>query len=292
VNAADELAPWRRALRRFMANRAAVAGAVIVLLVIGGALVGPALDAHGPLHKDVAHGLTELGAPLPPSAEFPLGTDALGRCVLARVLDGARVSLEVGIVATLIALVIGVGVGLVAGYSGGATDAALMRLVDLILAFPFLLLVIALAAIFRDSGMTAVLVVLGIVGWTTMGRVIRAKVLAIRETEYVQGARAVGSATPRVLLRHILPNVMGPIVVLATISVAQMILAESTLTYLGLGAPPPQPTWGRMLSEGVPWVGGAPWLVFVPGVAVLLTVLGFNLLGEGLRDALDPKDRR
>ncbi len=288
----NELAPWRRALSRFVANRAAIVGGAIVVAVFLATLVGPLVDAHEPLAKDMAHGVSPLGAPLPPSAEYPLGTDALGRCVLARVLTGARISLEVGMLATLIALVIGVAVGLVAGYAGGLVDTVLMRLIDLILAFPFLLLVIALAAIFRDAGLAAVLVVLGIVGWTTMARVIRAKTLSIREMDYVQGARAVGSGPARILGRHILPNVLGPVVVLATISVAQMILAESTLTYLGLGAPPPTPTWGRMISEGVPYVVGAPWLVMAPGVAILLTVLGFNLLGEGLRDALDPRDRR
>lgn len=281
-----------RALRRFLENRAAAVGAVIVLITLVAALAAPWLDQHPPVGKNVAGGLTALGAPLPPSAEFPLGTDQLGRCVAARVIHGTRVSLAVGVVATVFALLIGVLIGLVAGYAGGLTDAALMRLVDLVLAFPFMLLVIALAAIFRESGMTAVLVVLGVVGWTGMARVIRAKVLAIRELDYVQGARAVGAGVARVLFRHILPNVVGPIVVLATISVAQMILAEATLSYLGLGAPPPTPTWGRMLSEGQPYLVGAPWLVIAPGVAVLVTVLGFNLLGEGLRDALDPKERR
>ncbi len=169
-----------------------------------------------------------------------------------------------------------------------------MRLVDLVLAFPFLLLVIAIAALLRESGagLGAVFLVLGIVGWTTVARVIRGKVLTLREMDFVQGARAVGASPVRIVFRHILPNVLGPAMVLATISVAQMILAESTLSYLGLGAPPPIPTWGRMLSEGQSFMRGSPWLVTAPGVAILITVLGFNLLGEGLRDAFDPKDKQ
>lgn len=286
--------PRSRALRRFLQNRAAAVGAALVAVVILGALAAPLLDAHPPNGKNVAGGLTELGAPRPPSGEFPLGTDSMGRCVSSRLLHGARASLAVGAAATLIALLIGVLVGLSAGFAGGLADTLLMRLVDLLLAFPFLLLVLALAAVLRGSGggTGAILVVLGVVGWTTMARVIRAKVLVLRETDFVQAARAVGAGRLRIVFRHILPNVAGPAVVLATLSVAQMILAESTLSYLGLGAPPPEPTWGRMLVEGQQVLRGAPWLVTAPGVAILVTVLGFNLLGEGLRDALDPKERR
>jgi ABC-type dipeptide/oligopeptide/nickel transport system permease subunit len=279
------------AARRFARNRLALAGAAIVVVIAAGAALAPVLDSHPPIGKDVAEGLGELGEPLPPSQAFPLGTDSLGRCEASRVLHGARVSLEVGLLATLIALVIGVTVGLVAGYAGGLTDALLMRLVDLILAFPFLLLVIAVTAVVKESGAGSALLVLGLVGWTTMARVIRAKTLALRESEFVQAARATGLSAARILVRHILPNVVGPAVVLATLSVAQMILAESTLSFLGLGAPPPTATWGRMLAEGQSYLVGAPWMAIVPGVAVFLTVLGFNLLGEGLRDALDPKDR-
>jgi ABC-type dipeptide/oligopeptide/nickel transport system permease subunit len=283
-----------RAWTRFRKNKAALFGGVLVMFVLGGALVAPLLDVHDPLRKNVSGGLSPLGAPKPPSAEFPLGTDVMGRCVSARLFAGARISLEVGIAATLLSLTIGTLVGLIAGYAGGMTDTLLMRLVDLILAFPFLLLVIALAAILRSTGagIGVVLLVLGLVGWTTTARVIRGKVLSLRETDFVQAARAVGASRARIVLGHILPNVLGPALVLGTISVAQMILAESTLSYLGLGAPPPTPTWGRMLSEGQPFMRGAPWLITAPGVAILLTVLGFNLFGEGLRDAFDPKDKR
>jgi peptide/nickel transport system permease protein len=282
-----------RAWARFRRNRGALVGLVLVGIVVVMTFLAPLLDQHTPYGKNIKTGLSELGAPQPPSAEFPLGTDHLGRCNASRVLHGAKISLLVGFAATLLALVIGTLIGLIAGYVGGAADTALMRLVDLVLAFPFLLLVIALAAVLRESGagLGAVLIVLGVVGWTTAARVIRGKVLVLREMDFVQGARAVGATRMRIVLRHILPNVAGPSIVLATISVAQMIIAESTLSYLGLGAPPPTPTWGRMLSEGQVYMRGAPWLVIVPGVAILVTVLGFNLLGEGLRDAFDPRDK-
>lgn len=283
-----------RALTRFSRNRPALAGAVLVLILAIAALMASGLDRHTPYGKNSSTGLTELGAPKPPSGEFPLGTDMLGRCVAARLYHGARLSLQVALLATLIAALLGVVAGLAAGFLGGGVDAALMRIVDLILAFPFLLLSIALAAALRGSGAagtTTVLCVLGIVGWTSMARVVRGKVLTLREMEFVQAARALGAPAHRVLARHILPNVVGPVVVMTTISVAQMILAESTLSYLGLGAAPPEPSWGRMLYEGQPYLRGAPWLVFAPGAAVLVAVLGFNLLGDGLRDALDPKER-
>jgi ABC-type dipeptide/oligopeptide/nickel transport system permease subunit len=283
----------KAALARFAANRGAIAGAVLVVLVVVAALGAPLIAWHDPDHKDVVHGLTSLGAPRPPSMDFPLGTDFLGRCVASRVLYGARVSLVAALLATLMATLVGTAVGLWAGYRGGLTDALCMRLVDLILSFPFLLLVIALAAIWRDAGLGAVLLVLGGISWTQVARVVRAKALALRESEFVQGARAVGASGPRVVARHILPNVVGPVVVMATVTVAQMIIAESTLAFLGFGMQPPTATWGRMLADGTTYLtGGAPWMALAPGFAVLFTVLGFNLLGDGLRDALDPREKR
>jgi peptide/nickel transport system permease protein len=281
-----------RALARFLKSKRGVAGAILVGIVTLVALLAPVLDAHPPDGKNVKTGLSELGEPLAPSAEYPLGTDVLGRCNAARLVHGARISLTVGILATVIALVIGMMVGLVAGYARGTTDSLLMRFVDLVLAFPFLLLVIAVAAALQGGAeqTTTVALVLGLVGWTTMARVVRGKTLTLRELPFVEAARAVGAGHVRVLARHIAINMTGTIAVLATISIAQMILAESVLSYLGLGAPPPAATWGRMLSEGQPYLKGAPWLVFAPGAAILLTVLGFNLLGEGLRDAFDPTD--
>jgi peptide/nickel transport system permease protein len=193
-------------------------------------------------------------------------------------------------------LTIGVGVGLLAGYAGGWVDAALMRLVDLVLSIPFLLLAILLASLLRQreigSSSAPVFITLGIVGWTTMARVVRGKVLSLRELDFVHAARALGAGPGRILRRHLLPNVFGVVIVLATLGFAQNILAESVLSYLGLGPPPPSPTWGRMLYEGQPYYRTAPWLFLAPGTAILLTVISFNLLGEGLRDALDPHGDR
>ena len=284
-----------RAWRRFAKNRGALVGAALVGLILFVAVAASLLSPHDPFTQDFDRGLTSLGAPVGPSAEHVLGTDSLGRSVWSRLAHGARISLAIGAAATLLALVVGVGIGATAGFYGGWIDTVLMRFVDLMLSFPFMLFAIALAAVLRAAsiggGITVVFLVLGLVGWTTMARVVRGKVLTLREAEFVQAARAVGASNGRILVRHIVPNLVGPVIVLATISVAQMILAESTLSYLNLGAAPPTPSWGRMLDEGQTYYRSAPWLILAPGLAVLVTVLGFNLFGEGLRDALDPKDR-
>jgi peptide/nickel transport system permease protein len=283
------------AWRRFVANRGAIVGAVMVLAILALAILGPWI-AGDPLRPDIDHGLTRLGAPLPPRAGAWLGSDQVGRDVWARIAGGASLSLEVATMATAIALALGLAVGLVAGYAGGLVDKVLMRGVDLVLAFPFLLLALLLAALLREAELASanapVFITLGVVSWTTMARVIRAKVLTLREQEFVQAARAVGARPLRILVRHILANVTGVVIVLVTLTFAQMILAESVLSYVGLGPPPPAPTWGRMLAEGQAYYRTAPWLIVAPGVAILVAVVGFNLLGEGLRDALDPRDRR
>jgi ABC-type dipeptide/oligopeptide/nickel transport system permease subunit len=266
---------------------------VVGLLVL--AIVVPWLVAD-PLALDVDHGLSAMGAPLSPSAHALLGTDHLGRDVLARIVAGTGTSLSIAAVSTAIALAIGLSVGLVAGYAGGWLDNALMRLVDLVLSFPFLLLAILLAALLREanlaSGSAPVFITLGIVGWTTMARVIRGKAMTIVRSEHVTAARALGARPLRIITRHILPNVAGVVVVVTALGFAQNLLAESVLSYLGLGPPPPTPTWGRMLYEGRVYYRTAPWLVAAPGMAILLAVVAFNLLGEGLRDAFDPKERR
>ena len=284
-----------RARGRFLANRGAVVGAAIVVVLLIVAVVGPLLAAD-PLARDIDHGLSTVGAPLPPSGHAWLGTDHLGRDVWARLVTGAGTSLTIASVATLIALAIGLGIGLVAGYAGGWVDNALMRLVDLVLSFPFLLLAILLAALMREAGFASsnapVFITLGIVGWTTMARVIRGKALSLARSEHVTAARAIGASPARIVLRHILPNVAGVVIVVTALGFAQNLLAESVLSYLGLGPPPPAPTWGRMLYEGRVYYRTAPWLVIAPGIAILLAVVSFNLLGEGLRDVFDPKERR
>jgi ABC-type dipeptide/oligopeptide/nickel transport system permease subunit len=273
-----------------------VVGALLICSLLAIAVFRPWLAAKDPTARDIDHGLTLAGAPLPPSADAPLGTDHLGRDVWARVATGAGSSLELAALATLISLVIGLLVGLVAGYAGGWLDNALMRLVDLVLAFPFLLLAILLAALLREAELASsnapVVLTLGIVGWTTMARVIRGKAMVVARSDMTTAARAIGASPARIVLRHVLPNVSGVVIVVTVLGFAQNLMAEAVLSYLGLGPPPPAATWGRMLYEGRVYYRTAPWLVIVPGVAILLAVIAFNLVGEGLRDALAAEDER
>ncbi|NVB80209.1 MAG: ABC transporter permease [Kofleriaceae bacterium] len=284
------------AVRRFLAHRGAVAGVVLVLAVAALAILGPVIASHDPIARDMDRGLSELGAPLGPSADALLGTDQLGRDVWARVLAGATTSLQIAALATLVSLAIGLSLGLAAGYAGGRTDNVLMRFVDLVLAFPYLLLAILLAALLRESELGAssapVVLTLGLVGWTTMARVIRGKVLSLSRSEYVLAARALGASPLRIVVHHIVPNIAGLVIVVTALGFAQNLLAEAALSYVGLGPPPPTPTWGRMLYEGRAYYRSAPWLTIAPGAAILLAVVAFNILGEGLRDYLDPRGRR
>jgi peptide/nickel transport system permease protein len=259
-------------------------------------LLAPALSAKDPLASNVEHGLSVLGAPLPPSSDAVLGTDQLGRDVWARIVAGAATSLSIAALATLIALAIGLTVGLVAGYAGGGLDSALMRLVDLVLSFPFLLLAILLAALLRDAGLASatapVFVTLGVVGWTTTARLIRGKTQVLARSDMITAARAIGASPARIIVRHLLPNVAGLVIAVTALGFAQNLLAEAVLSYVGLGPPPPAPSWGRMLYEGRAYYRIAPHLVLAPGLAIVLAVVGFNLLGDGLRDAVDAEDRR
>lgn len=270
-------------------------GASIVLVLAVLAVLAPLLASHDPLLSDVEHGLSPLGAPLSPSATSFLGTDQLGRDVWARVLAGASASLSIAGVATAIAMLIGTAIGLAAGYLGGALDSALMRLVDLVLAFPFMLLAILLAALFREADLVSshapVFLTLGMLGWTTTARMIRGKARVLAQSGHIVAARALGASPLRIALRHVLPNVGGLVLVVTALGFAQNLLAESVLSYVGLGPMQPAPSWGRMLYEGRAYYRTAPHLVLVPGAAILLAVVGFNLLGEGLRDVLAREDR-
>jgi peptide/nickel transport system permease protein len=280
----------------FVAHRGALVGAVIVAALVAIALLAPVLSAKDPLASDIDHGLSALGAPLPPSSDAVLGTDQLGRDVWARIAAGAATSLSIAALATLIALAIGVTVGLVAGYAGGALDSVLMRLVDLVLSFPFLLLAILLAALLRDAGLASstapVFVTLGVVGWTTTARLVRGKTQVLALSDMITAARALGASPVRIVVRHLLPNVAGLVIAVTALGFAQNLLAEAVLSYLGLGAPPPAPSWGRMLYEGRAYYRIAPHLVLAPGLAIVLAVVGFNLLGDALRDAVDRGARR
>jgi ABC-type dipeptide/oligopeptide/nickel transport system permease subunit len=289
-----------RAIQRFKKNRGALVGTGIVAFLVLFAIFAPILVGQDPLVSDFAHGRSPLAMPMPPSSFHPFGTDGLYRDELARLAHGARLSLEIGFAASAIALIIGALVGIVAGYSEGKAlslgplritlDDVLMRFVDIGLSFPFLLLVMAIGAALDRTTVSTILLVLGLTGWLGTARVVRARTIQIRDLDYILASRALGQRTWRILFRHILPNVSGVLIIVGTISIAQMILAESVLSYLNLGVAPPTPTWGRMLLEGQSGYMTAPWLLVAPGAAILLAVLGFNLLGEGLRDALDPKE--
>lgn len=281
---------WTR-FGRFVGVRTANtrAGLALVGLLLVFAVVGPVIAPHDPYTSDFTRGITAEHLPVGPNGEYWLGTDRLFRDVFSRLATGARYSLVIGVAATAIATAIGSVVGMLAGwYEGRWLDTVLMRIVDVGLAFPFLLIVMALGAALERTSASTIFLTLGLTGWLGIARIVRSKTLQIRHLDYIVAARSLGQSTPRIFLRHLLPNISGPIVVIATILVAQMILAESVLSYLGAGIAPPTPTWGHMLFEGQDFLTAAPWIAAAPAIAVLVAVLGFNLLGEGLRDALDP----
>lgn len=265
--------------------------------VLGGlaaiAGLGPLLLTHDPLARDLDGGLTAIGGPLPPSWQWLLGTDQLGRDVWARLVAATATSLEVAALATVIGLAIGLTVGLAAATGSRRIDQLLMRIVDLVLAFPVILVVILLAALLREtqssSSIAPIAATLGVVGWTTLARVIRGKARALAHSEFFVAARAMGATPWRIATHHMLPNLRGVIAAMTALLFAQNLIAESVLSYLGLGPPPPAPTWGRMLFEGRAYYRTAPWLIVAPTVAILIAVMAANVLGEALRDSSDPQ---
>lgn len=278
-----------RAIARFKKNRGAFVGAALVALVMLFSLLAPVLSPHDPNLPYRNETLTTEGVPIGPTARFPLGADPVGRCELSRLLYGGRVSLAVGFAATTIVVLVGTTVGLIAGYFGGWVDTGLMRTVDALMSFPFLLVVMALNRIIHRPGQWLVFVVLGGLSWPSMSRQVRAKVLQLKGLDYVVAARALGASHLRVMTRHLMPNLVSLVVVIATTLVAEMIVAESALSYLGVGVVPPAASWGSMLQESESLTRAAPRLTLIPGLAILVTVVGFNLLGEALRDAFDPR---
>jgi len=275
----------RLALRRFARRRMALAGTLFLTLLILGALAAPLVSPYDPLKPDLARMLTA------PSPAHLLGTDDLGRDVLTRLLHGARLSLGAACLAVTIATLAGVPIGLVAGYLGGRIDDALMRIIDALQAFPALILAMAIAAAL-GPGLFNVMVAVGVVYTPRFARLVRGQVLALREEPFVESARAAGATHARVLARHVLPNVVAPIVVQVSIGVAFALLAETALSFLGVGIKPPEPSWGTDVGRGYRFMRLAPWLVFMPGTAILLTALAFNLVGDGIRDAFDPRQSR
>jgi ABC-type dipeptide/oligopeptide/nickel transport system permease subunit len=278
-----------RAWRRFEKNRGALAGGVLVVLVGLVSFVGPVFAPHDP-DRIYDAGLNEDGTPRPPDETFLLGTDNIGRDELSRLLYGGRVSLAVATGAVAIAGTLGFCLGLISGYFRGLTDAGIIQVINFVLSLPFLLVAIALNRVIDDPSLFVLCLLLGGLSWTTLARVTRSKTLQARELEYVQAARALGMSHARILFRHVVPNVLGPAIVIATTLIAQMIIFESAMSFLGLGVKPPTASWGSMLRDGQEYMAYAPRLLLWPGVLIVATVFGFNLLGEGLRDALDPKE--
>lgn len=274
--------PFTRVFRRLRKHHLALIGAAILLVLVVIAILAPLVSPHDPLEQNLE------GRLLLPRTEFPLGTDNLGRCILSRLIHGSRVSLQIGIMVVGITSITGVTLGLIAGYRGGLIDELIMRIVDILLAFPGIILALVIAGILGPS-LSNVLLALAIVGWTSYVRVVRGSVLSVKEKEFIESARALGLSDLRIMFRHILPNVMAPVIVMATLGMAHVILAAAALSFLGLGAQPPTPEWGSMLNDGRAFMRTAPHLTVFPGLAIMVTVMAFNLLGDGLRDALDPR---
>ncbi|HUN46244.1 MAG TPA: ABC transporter permease [Stellaceae bacterium] len=276
--------PWRRAFRRLLRRRGAMVGLGVVVFFVAVAIFAPLIAPYGPT-------ATDWGAVRkPPSLAHWFGTDEIGRDVLSRVIYGARASLLAGVVSVSISIACGVPVGLLSGYVGGFLDGLLMRIVDAMLACPFLILAIALAA-FLGPNLTNAMIAIGISAMPAFVRLSRAQTLSTKVEDYVEAARAVGNPHYRIVLRHILPNILAPIMVQATLAIALAIIAEASLSFLGLGQQPPAPSWGSMLNTAKNFLDQAPWMAWWPGLAIFVVVLSFNLLGDGLRDALDPKQR-
>ncbi|MBI4607383.1 MAG: ABC transporter permease [Candidatus Rokubacteria bacterium] len=259
----------------------------VLALMIAGAAAAPVLSPHPPLKQSLAQRLQAPMWIVGGSPDHLMGTDQLGRDILSRILHGGRISLMVGLLAVLLSGSVGTFLGLIAGHMGGAVDRLLMRLAEIQLAFPFILLVVAIVSVLGASA-TNVVLALGISGWVTYAKLVRAQVLTLRELAYVEAARALGAAGRRIAFRHLLPNAVSPVIVLASFSVAQMIILESALSFLGLGVQPPTPTWGGMLADSRTYLATAWWLATFPGLVLMLTVLAINILGDWLRDILDP----
>ena len=273
-----QVSTWSR-LRR---SPGAMIGLALIVLLLLTAITANVITSQGIDNQDLRKGL------FPPGGEYPLGTDEFGRDMLSRIIHGSRVSLQVGIIATVISAVVGISLGAIAGYFGGRIDYVIQGMVDISWAFPTVLMTIFLIAVLGPS-LTNVMIAVGLVYWGGFARVVRGQVLSLREWEFVTAARAIGARDWRIMFRHIVPNIISPVIVMATLMMGDAILIEATLSFLGMGAQPPTPSWGSILASGRSYLILAPWVTMFPGVAIMLAVLGFNLLGDGLRDAIDPR---
>jgi peptide/nickel transport system permease protein len=277
---------WSIAARHFKKNRLAMAGLGVMILLYIVTLITPLIAPFDPAEQ----GNIILSRYLPPSGEHLMGTDKFGRDIFSRTLYGARISLTIGFIAVAISITLGTLIGAFAGYFGGIVDGILMRFTDMMLSFPRLVLLIVVIALFEPN-IYLVVIVLGLTGWMGTARLVRGEVLSLREREFVQAARALGMGDWRIIFRHVIPNTMAPVIVSATLGIGQTILTEASLSFLGLGVQPPTPSWGNMVSDGRDALINAWWIATFPGLAIVITVVAFNLLGDGLRDALDPRLR-
>jgi len=273
---------WSDAIRRLFKNKAAVAGAVVLVVLIVLAVLAPWIAPYPYAYQNL-----DLGAS-PPSSAHLLGTDVLGRDLLSRILYGARISLLVGFIATTVALVIGVSWGIIAGYSGGKVDSVMMRIVDILYGLPFIIFIILLMVIFGRN-LWLLFLAIGAVEWLTMARIVRAQVLSLKNQEFVLAAQAMGVSNFAMFKRHLLPNILGPVAVYATLTIPQVMLLESFLSFLGLGIQPPMSSWGTLIKDGVESMEEYSWLLIYPGLTFTITLFALNFFGDGLRDALDPK---
>ena len=278
--------PWRLAARRFFRHRLAAAGLMICLLLIASALFAPWLAPRDPMRIGI---LDKFAAP--GEKGYLLGADEVGRDMMSRLMYAGRISLLVGFAAMIVTVSVGSVVGLLAGFYGGRIDATLMRVTDALLCVPTVFLLLVLAA-FVGSSVYTITLIIGLTAWMELARILRNQTLALRERDFVQAARALGASNRRIILQHLLPNSLAPIMVAATLNIANAVLAESYISYLGYGIQPPDASWGNMLTKAQSYFGDAPWVALFPGIMITLTVTGFNFIGDGLRDALDPRSRR
>jgi oligopeptide transport system permease protein len=283
---------WRDAWRRLKKNKLAVMGGIVVIFVVLASLIGPIIlqTITGYTYASIPSERTLVRA-MPPSWQHPMGTDPQGRDILARVLVGGRISLMVALVATAVSLVIGVSYGAISGYFGGKIDNFMMRIVDLIYAVPYMIIVIVLLALFEKS-LFLLFAALGAVSWLTMARIVRGQVLSLKNQEFIEAARSIGVPTWKIIFRHLVPNTLGPVIVYATLTVPSVILQEAFLSFLGLGVQAPLSSWGTLASEGADNIAIYPWMIIFPGVTMALTLFSLNFVGDGLRDALDPHMRK